>query len=88
MKNIERMKEHYWDIQNMWRKTQRVCGIGSKPESAMFEIFIKTGKELQQAMLEAEAEEQERLIEERNQALKNFLSEGLPTDQDSAEKKG
>jgi len=88
MKNIERMKEHYWDIQNMWRKTERVCGIGSKPEKAMWAVFMKTGKELQQAMREAEAEEQERLIEERNKALKNFLSEGLPTDQDSGEKKG
>ena len=88
MKNIERMKEHYWDIQNMWRKTERVCGLGSKPEEAMFEIFIKTAKEVQQAMREAEAEEQERLIEERNKALKNFLSEGSSPDPDSTEKKG
>ena len=37
--SIEQQREYVKTLKQMWLKTFRVCGIGSKPELAMCEVY-------------------------------------------------
>ncbi len=38
---FEQQSEHLDTLYEMWQKTVRVCGYGSKPELAMFEVLTE-----------------------------------------------
>ena len=54
---FEQQSEYLDTLYEMWQKTARVCGYGSKPELAMFEVLTKETEEFFDRIWEGIADE-------------------------------